>query len=262
MNLPGEIQDLCTAFVEGLDAALGRKLYGIYLYGAVVFPEGGATGDLDLHVLLTEALTDREMAAVDNLHARLAQAYPPLGKDLDAYYVLLEDARGTSPPPHQLLPGIVDKSWALHRAHFWAGRCIVLHGPDPRHVVPPPTWPELASALQGEWDYVERHLADYPAYCVLNLCRLIYSFETRDVVTSKRASAAWGVAAFPVWQPLIEAAIRAYDGTATSPDQGLLEADIGRFFGFARRRLGGQPNTAGAGQPENQDDGDSPGLAS
>ncbi len=250
MNVPGEIQDLCAAFVEGLDVALGSKLYSVYLYGAVAFPEGGATGDLDLHVLLTEALTDREKTAVDALHARLAQVYPPLGADLDAYYVLLKDAQGTSPPPHQLLPGVVDNSWALHRAHFWAGRCIVLHGPDPRQVVPPATWPELAQALQGEWDYVQRHLADYPAYCVLNLCRLIYSFETRDVVVSKRASAAWGVAALPVWQPLIEAAIREYDGTATPGDQALLKAEVEHFFDLARKRLGAQLDTAGAGQPE------------
>jgi hypothetical protein len=238
MNVPEEIQDLCSAFVRGLDAALGSKLYSIYLYGAVAFPEGGATGDLDFHVLLTEALSDQEKLAVDALHARLAQAHPPLGADLDAYYILLEDARGTSPPPHQLLPGIVDSSWALHRAHFRAGRCIVLHGPDPRQVVPPPTWLELKQALRGEWDYVQQHLADYPAYCVLNLCRLIYSLETRDVVVSKRASAAWGVAAFPAWQSLIEAAIRAYDGTATSQDQALLEADVGRFFDFACERIG------------------------
>ena len=250
MNVPEEIKGLCAAFVGGLDAALGGKLYGIYLYGAVAFPEGGATGDLDFHVLLTEALSDGEKTAVDALHARLAQAYPPLGEDLDAYYILLEDARGTSPPPHQLLPGVVDSSWALHRAHFWAGRCIVLHGPDPRQVVPPPTWPELAQALQGEWDYVERHLADYPAYCVLNLCRLIYSFETRDVVISKRASAAWGVVAFPTWQSLIEAAIRAYDGTATPGDQALLKAEVERFFAFARERIGAQLNTAGAGRSE------------
>jgi hypothetical protein len=237
MNVPGEIRDLCADLLEGLEAALGDKLYGVYVYGAVAFPEGGATGDLDLHVILSGGLVEGEKAALDVLHDRLARDHPPLGVDLDAYYLLLEEARRTSPPRHQLLPGIVDKSWALHRAHILAGRCIVLHGPDPKQVYPPATWPELAHALRGEWDYVAQHLAEYPAYCVLNLCRLIYSFETRDVVISKRASAVWGAEAFPAWRSLIAAAVKWYDGRATPQDEALLKADVRRFFGFAQERI-------------------------
>lgn len=238
MHIPDEIHDLCADLIEGLKAALGTKLYGVYVYGAVAFPEGGATGDLDLHVILREGLVEGEKAALDALHETLARDHPPLGVDLDAYYLLLEEARETAPPQHQILPGIVDKSWALHRAHIRAGRCFVLHGPDPKDVYPPATWPELAHALRGEWDYVAEHLAEYPAYCVLNLCRLIYSFETQDVVVSKRASAAWGIEAFPTWQPLISAATRSYDGQATPQDRALLKAEVRRFFGFAQERIG------------------------
>jgi hypothetical protein len=244
MNIPDEIRDLSTDLLEGLEAALGDKLYGVYVYGAIAFPEGGATGDLDLHIILREGLTEMEKAALDALHETLAHDHPPLGIGLDAYYLLLEEACQTSPPRHQLLPGIVDNSWALHRAHIRAGRCIVLHGPDPKQFYPPATWPELSHALQGEWDYVDLHLAEYPAYCVLNLCRLIYSFETRDVVVSKRASAAWGIETFPAWQPLIEAGIRTYDGAATPQDQALLETEVGRFFHFARERIGARLDNA------------------
>lgn len=245
MTCPDEIQDLCSGLVQGLDAALGSKLYGVYLYGAVAFPEGGATGDLDLHIILEERLDEGEKAALDALHARLARDHPPLGVDLDAYYLLLEEARQTALPRHQLLPHIVDKSWALHRAHIRAGRCIVLHGPDPRQVYPPASWPELEEALQGEWDYVARHLSDYPAYCVLNLCRLIYSFGTQDVVVSKRASAAWAEEAYPQWHPLIEAARKAYDRRDTPHDQALLKSEVRRFFDFARERIREGPHQKG-----------------
>jgi hypothetical protein len=244
MNVPEEIRDLCADLLAGLDAALGSKLYGVYVYGAVAFPEGGATGDLDLHIILREGLAEGEKAALDGLHERLARDHPPLGVDLDAYYLLLEEARQVAPPQHQLSPGIVDKSWALHRAHIRAGRCIVLRGPDPRGIYPPVTWGELAQALQGEWDYVEQHLDEYPAYCVLNLCRLIYSFETQDVVVSKRASAAWGMEAFPTWQSLIEAALTAYDGSATPQDQALIKREVGRFFEFSRDRIGARMDRA------------------
>jgi hypothetical protein len=238
LDIPDEIQDLCRALLRGLDAALGEKLYGVYLYGALAFPEGGATGDVDFHVILEEALNDREKSDLNDLHATLARDYPPLGVGLDGYYILLADAQGAAPPHHQLLPGVVDNSWALHRAHIRAGRYIRLYGPDPKQVYPPASWPELVSALQGELDYVENHLDDYPAYCVLNLCRLMYSFETRDVVVSKRASAAWAGAAFPEWQPLVEAAQRSYDQQATKADGELITSEMKGFFDFACKCIG------------------------
>jgi hypothetical protein len=237
MRPPDGIRDLCGALLRGLEAALGEKLYGVYLYGAVAFPEGGSTGDIDFHAILTEAPNDAEKSQLNALHVALARDYPPLGAELDGYYLLLEEARQTSPPRHQLLADVVDDSWALHREHIRAGRCIVLRGPDPREVYPPASWPELRSALQGELDYVEEHLARYPDYCVLNLCRLMYSFETRDVVVSKRASAGWAFEAFPEWRPLIEAAKRSYDRQATAQDQELLRSGVRGLFDFACERI-------------------------
>jgi hypothetical protein len=233
MEIPPEIQLLCQAFLRGLDGILGEKLVAAYVHGAMAFPEAGATGDLDVHVILGGPLGESEKAGLNDLHATLARDFPPLGAGLDCYYILLEEARGTSPPRHQLLPGIVDNSWVLHCEHMRAGRCIVLHGPDPRQVCPAASWTELARALQGELDYVERHLVDYPAYCVLNLCRLMYSFDTRDVVISKRASARWAWDAFPHWRPHIEAATRSYDGRATAQDQELLRSEVKSLFEFA-----------------------------
>jgi hypothetical protein len=237
MSIPNEIQDLCQALLHGLNTVLGDKLYGVYLYGALAFPEGGPTGDIDFHVILSETLNDREKSGLNDLHETLARDFPPLGVGMDGYYILLEDARHTSPPRHQLLADVVDKSWALHREHIRAGRCIVLQGPDPRQVYPAASWPELESALQGELDYVAKHLTDYPAYCVLNLCRLIYSFDTRDVVVSKRWSARWARDAFPEWRPDIEAATKCYDRQDTAEDRQLLESGVGSFFDFASARI-------------------------
>ncbi len=238
MDIPGEIQGFCAAFLDGLNVVLEGKLHALYLYGAWAFPEGTARGDIDCHVILAEALEEREKLALSDLHAALMQGFPLLvGEGLDAYYILLEEARQRACPRHQLLDDIVDGSWALHRAHMRAGRCIVLHGPDPREIYAAPTWAELADALQGELEYVEEHLADYPAYCVLNLCRLMYSFETRDVVVSKHASARWARDAFPERCSIIEAARKAYEGTATAEEKELLESCTRAFFEFACKQI-------------------------
>jgi hypothetical protein len=232
-QIPREIQGLCQSLLEGLQSVLAKKLYGVYVYGALAFPEAGPTGDVDFHVLLMAKLDRKEKARLLDLHARLARDFPPLGAELDGYYLLLRDARQTSPPPHQLLDGVRDDAWALHREHIRAGRCIVLYGPDPKQVYPEALWPELAEALQRELDYVARHLEDYPDYCVLNLCRLMVSYETQDVVISKRASAEWAAAAFPRWDSLIKAAAKSYARQATAQDRELLASQIADFFEFA-----------------------------
>ena len=245
MKFPQDIQGICDGLREGLEAALGDRLYGIYVYGAVAFPESDFTGDIDFHVILTEALTDAECRAITQLHGALAEAFPPLGAELDGHYILLAEARGTSPPVHQLRPDITDKSWALHREHIRAGRCIIVYGPEPKQVYPPATWPELESALRGELRYVEAHLDEYPDYCILNLCRLMYSFELRDVVVSKAAAAGWARSMFPQWTGHIDVARRSYAGQATTQDKQWMKSEVQGFFRFACERIE-QSQTEGA----------------
>jgi hypothetical protein len=214
-------------------------LFAVYLYGAWAFPEGTARGDVDLHVILTEPLDDEEKSEVSDLHRRVAGEFPSLvGEGPDAYYILLDDARGTSPPRHQLSEDVADNAWALHRAHMRSGRCLVLYGPGPGELYPEASWEELDDALQGELDYVARHLADYPAYCVLNLCRLIYSYQTRDVVVSKYRSALWARDTFPDKSPCIDAATKMYEGTATEAEKCLVATGATSFYGFACERIG------------------------
>lgn len=232
-DVKSEVRDLCQAFADGLRDSLREKLHAVYVYGAVTFPETDYTGDVDFHVIVMEPPTEAERAAILGLHDRPARDFPPLGSELDGYYILLDDARGTARPRHLLYPDVVDDSWALHRAHILAGRCIILYGPDPKTIYVPPTQSEIEGALRGELDYVVAHLVQYPAYCVLNLCRLMYSHETGDVVTSKAASAAWASVRLPTWRPLIDAARRSYAHEDTAEDRLSLSTGVGTFYEFA-----------------------------
>ncbi len=237
MQPPPEIQPLCQALLQGLHTILGERLYGVYLYGAAAFPDAAPSGDVDFHVILERPLSGADIAQLNDLYARLAREHPPLGAELDGYFILLDDARKTTPPPHQLHPDIVDEAWALHRAHIRAGRCIALYGPDPTGVYPPATWPELQDALDKELAFVERHLDTYPDYCILNLCRLMFSFETGQVVVSKAASAAWAIDVFPHWRRHVELALKSYARRATPQDRQFMADQVGAFFAFACRRI-------------------------
>lgn len=233
MALHGEIQPLCDALLIGLQRILGEKLYALYLFGAVAFPETTHTGDIDFHVLLEEPLAAEEIGAVRALHDELAGRFPPFGAELDGYYLLLEEARGNTLPRHQLHPDLVDDAWALHCAHIHAERCIVLCGPAPATVYPEPKPAAIVEALAGELRYVKEHLAQYPDYCVLNLCRLMYSHRTRDIVVSKSAAAAWAVEAFPQWRELIDTATASYAGATTDEDRRRMLKQVPGLYRFA-----------------------------
>lgn len=232
-----EIGNLCDEFLAGLCRSVGEKLIGVYIYGAVTFPETRHTGDVDFHVILSRPPTGGERTALLALHERLAADFPPLGAELDGYYILEREARGAVPPQHLLFPHLRDDSFALHRAHILAGRVWVLFGPDPATIYATPAWDELAAALDGELRYVTDHLTQYPAYCVLNLCRLLYSWETRDVVTSKAAAAVWARGRVPEWTRWIDLATASYAGTLTPDAEAELVDGVRGLYTDALRKI-------------------------
>ncbi|MFQ5553469.1 MAG: aminoglycoside adenylyltransferase domain-containing protein, partial [Thermoplasmata archaeon] len=137
---------------------------------------------------------------------------------------------GGRPPP----PG----AWALHREHVHQGAVLVLLGPHPRTIYPPPTWPEIARALEGERRFIEAHLHHYPFYCVLNLCRLVFTWETREVAVSKVAAADWALEKLPErWFPLVQSALRAYRMEDQEEDLERLREGVGSFYRFAAERI-------------------------
>jgi hypothetical protein len=237
MTIKEQVNAIGEAFMHGHRRILGDKLYGVYIYGAAAFPDDLPTGDIDFHVILTDPLTDDERSHLYELHDCLGRDFPPLGVDMDGYYILLTDARGTDPPQSEMWQRATDKSWALHREHILAGRVIVLHGPDPKDIYPPTTWKEIEQALEGEFKYVEDHLDEYPHYCILQLCRLIYSYETRDVVVSKAQASDWARTALPKWRQHVELARKSYAGQATEEDRKFMLAEIRSLLEFARERI-------------------------
>jgi hypothetical protein len=234
-QLPPTVAEICKEFQAGLSGILNEKLFGIYLYGAILFPESGPAQDIDCHVILDGPLCDQELEDIHRLHRRLAQDNPHLG-EIDAYYILLEQAKGITPPKHQLSTDFFDRSWALHCAHVRAGRYLTLWGPEPTHIFPKPSWNSIEAALDHEFAFIEANLK-YRAYSVLNLCRIMYSFSERDVVISKQFSGDWACDRFPEWEPVIQAAMRSYQNESKSGDKQLLSDEMEEFLAFAKEKM-------------------------
>jgi len=237
-QLPDSIEIIIQIFVDEIARILSSRLYGIYMYGATVFPDAGPIMDIDCHVVLNEPLREDDRRAIIEVLQDLDEKYPHVGGSPDAYFVLLDEAKTTSSPQHQLDMTMFDTSWALHCAHVRAGRYETLWGPEPTEIFPPPSWVDIEADLMGQLDYIEKHLC-YPAYCVLNLCRIMYSYSARDVVVSKQFSGNWGAKRFPEWKPLIQAAMkynaemRYYTKMTCREDDSLLEGQLRDFLAFS-----------------------------
>ncbi len=114
---------------------------------------------------------------------------------------------------------------------------MVLHGPEPAEIVPPPGLSELRTALNYELDFAARDSSD--AYAVLNACRIIHSVALNDVVQSKAGSAAWALEHLRAeHRPAIRAALASYRGEATALGRQTLAAGRPALITLAARELG------------------------
>jgi len=245
MSISQEVKIIGQAFVNGLKRILGEKLYGTYIYGAAAFPDAVPTGDIDYHVILQEKLNNSERRELEMLHESLSEQYPPLGGEMDGYYILLCDAQRSTPPKSQMWQCATDESWALHCEHIRAGRHIILHGPDPSTIYSRASWSDIEKALFGELDFVERHLHKYPDFCILNLCRLIFSFETKEIVVSKAQTSEWAFNALPEWKRHIELARKSYSNQASNEEKHFMLSEVSSFFKFAHERIEKTQKTRG-----------------
>lgn len=250
-----QVKEIGRVFADRLRGILDTKLHGAYLYGSVVFSDAFPARDIDFHVILESDLTDGERAALEAMHTSLAAEYPPLGGEMDGFYLLLSDARRTDPPRSQLWHRAVDESWALHCEHVRRGKHHVLHGPEPLTIYPTVSWEQIREALFWEWQYVETHIYQYPAHGILNSCRIVYSFRTRDVVVSKAAASTWALEALPHWTDLIEAARQVYmEQAATDADILARRERLEAFHIWARNQIGkkrGQSTESRSTLPDN-----------
>ena len=231
-----------TRLRDELLAILGDDLVAIWAYGGTTAVDGPPrSADLDTYVILRRSPDARAAQAIEDVQAAIAA---DSGVDWDAWYVLEDQARRPEAPRHAYREDRRDTSWAINRAHWLAGRYVLLYGREPAELVPPPTWSELEIDLQRELEHLERHVAEgdtdpYEAtYAFLNGSRILRAVETGDAAISKRLAGKWALEHLPVrWHAVLGAAGRAYDGQATSDDAELLASEMAPFVAMVKERL-------------------------
>lgn len=240
-SLPEPAPQACERLRDGLLSILGSDLRALWVYGALTFPDPPALADIDTHGILRRSPDPQRARAIDELHEAIAR---DLGVEWDSWYLLESDVRGSKPPRHAFRGNAVDTAWALHRAHWLAGRYVLLSGTEPSGLVLAPTWPELDEGLRSELFFIEQYVRDglddphHAAFSIWNGCRILYSVRTHDVVVSKREAARWGIEHLPpAWHDAIRAAGRVYDGEPEAGDHSLLQASMVPFASYVRDNL-------------------------
>ena len=227
---------------ERLHVILGDDLVALWAHGGTTSRDRPRrAGDLDTYAVVGRPVDAQTAARIDDAHDVIAGEN---AVDWDAWYVLADDARRAESPRHAFREGRRDTSWAIHRAHWLAGRYVHLYGLEPGEIVPPPTWAEFEVDLRRELEHIERHVVEgdtdpfEATYAILNGSRILHAVETGNVVISKRSAGSWALEHLPGrWHPAIHAAHRAYDAEATPDDAKVLSTAIGPFVAMVRKRL-------------------------
>ncbi len=238
IDSPTSIQlAFCDTFKSGIYKIVGDKLHSFYLYGAMLFPRPAAWRvDVDFHVILTQPLSADQLEAIKDFHKQLIKL-DPLGEELDGYYILLADAKKHENPRSLVWEDAIDMAWPLHRAHVHKGKFKLLFGENPQKFLPASNWSECVEGLTNELQFIKDH-PQYPQFGILNLSRLLYSWQTQNVVISKYESAQWALQNLESkWQPAIEAALRDYEDRMKPGDTILLKNIFPDFLNFTQKEI-------------------------
>ncbi len=242
MDVPISARTAWLALRDELQHILGDDLIAVWAHGGTIAGGDPApTADLDTYVILSRSPGEATARAIEDAHDAIARDE---GVAWDAWYVRVDDARRADPPRHAWREGRRDTSWAIHRAHWLAGRYVILHGPEPTELVEAPSWEELQTELSRELEHIERHVAEgdtdpYEAtYALLNGSRILHAVETHDVVFSKRAAGTWALEHLPArWHAALRAATRTYDGRPAAGDESLLAREMAPFVALIKERM-------------------------
>jgi hypothetical protein len=209
-NFDPDIQAVLDVLHEGMQGGLRGRLVGLYVLGSLA---GGdfdrETSDIDFAAVTNGPLSEGEIAGLAAMHAWIVGSGLPWAAKLEGTYLPREVIRRYA-PSDALYPSLNEGRFYMgtHGSH-WVIQChllredgIALEGPPARNLVDPIAPEQLRKAtrdLLREWwapkleDATRLATAEYQAYSVLTMCRVLYTLQTGQIAT-KPVAARWAQA--------------------------------------------------------------------
>ena len=220
-NACAPVAHIISPLLTGLQSILREQLIGIYLHGSLISGDFDPDiSDIDLVVVLTQALDDLQFAALHQLHSEVVRRHPTWDNRLELAYISRDGLRnfrdltstiGIISPgePFHLIPAGKDWliSWYTLRAYG-----VALHGPPIHALLDAIPMADYVEALQEHLQHYrmsvkKNHGKPALAYIVLTVARGAYTIVHKQS-TSKIKAAAWAKEHFPQWSDLLDRALR------------------------------------------------------
>lgn len=248
---------LATGVAQMLRSELGADLLGVCVHGSLAmgcyYPP---KADVDMLAVVNRPLPVEQRRL---LHRALLDLHDRRGTGAGLEMsIVTADAAGAAahPMPYELhfgseveftdairngtldyAAGQTDADLAAHIT-VARQRGIALFGPSPAAIFAPIPWAHYVDALATDldWALAPERLGSNPVYFILNACRVLQIDRLGEgTIASKEEGALWGMAAFPQYRVVIEAALAHYR-SAEAEGTARFDAAVTLFVDFVRRQ--------------------------
>jgi aminoglycoside adenylyltransferase-like protein len=248
-----QVNALLDKVLAGMQATLGDKLVGLYLFGSLVTGDyDDGISDMDLLAALTNDLDMADFNRLNAMHSTIVGSHPQWENRIEIAYLSLYALKtfktraskiGIISPGEPFHIIETDKGWLMNW-YMVQEKGVTLFGPPPQRIIEPiskaeflQTVKESAAARRQTIQHVDTHPSQ--AYAILTMCRALYTLTHGEHV-SKRKAASWAAQELPEWAAVIQRALRWRESWRTS-DANYAETlpETRRFVLFMIERITG-----------------------
>jgi len=242
---PSEVNEILNALLSALQTALADNLIGVYLCGSLATGDFIETSDIDFVVAIERPVSDSEVGALIEMHARLAALANPYADRLEGAYIDRASLRRFEPGREFLtIECETPLRWKEHETsslierYVLREKSVALLGPDPKSLIDLISSEELRAGIRRrlhEWATWAANPHDpewlpprsHQAYVVETMCRALYTLTFGELV-SKRKASDWAASTLPEpWRALVDKTI------AARADESADHASVADVLAFA-----------------------------
>ncbi len=215
-----EVQPFLEELLCRVQAVLGEKLAGVYVFGSLVWGDfDPEISDIDLLAVIEAELSDQEFEALDQVQQVLVRAYPQWENRLEIAYISRQGLWEFKSRPATIAitsPGepfhrkTADEDWLIN-GYIVQEKGVALYGPEAATLIPAISKSEYLEAVKKQakawytWIEHTRYSRPYQGYAILTMCRVLYTVRRGEQVSKKQAME-WARQAYPRWAGVIETA--------------------------------------------------------
>ncbi|MEP7290632.1 MAG: aminoglycoside adenylyltransferase domain-containing protein [Chloroflexota bacterium] len=211
-----QLAALLDQLLAKMEAVLGSKRVGVYLYGSLVVGDfDSEISDIDLLAAIASDLDEIEFAALEQMHGEIVASYPQWNDRIEIAYLSVEGLqtfKTRRSPIAVISPGEpfnlkdAGADWLMNWYHV-REKSVTLFGAPPQEVIAPISKAEFlqcirqhAIAWRGRMD--DTMSRPYQSYSILTLSRALYTLTHGEHV-SKRQAVEWAAQQMPEWASTI-----------------------------------------------------------